>query len=359
MAHRILVVDDDTTAREAMVGYVSDLGHSVIGQASNGYEAIEILKTRSPTLVLLDIVMPELDGFATLSSIKSLRNETKVVMMTSRAGDIDSVRQTLKMGASDFLIKPVTPERLAECIKKIPEPWETLARELGKLCCVGYKPTFDERRIMATGRMGYLLYPTCHLAIQFFRDKLDPESNMVILVIQRGLAMYGARQDGGDTFRKFEQEKLAPWKRVIVEAQKSYQRFWAPALKTRMLPRVIPVMTVTQKEPTPVFMDPEEITSMVDEPLVEIDEAAADEPEPELLGSAGKAVEWSRVAAKICVSLNKIEARHPQLVSRTAARATKEPETPESKTKIDTREVKIVPEHLRAEEQTRMTFGEE
>lgn len=358
MAHRILIVDDDTTTRGAVVNYVSDLGHSVVGQASNGYEALEILKTRKPTLVLLDIVMPGMDGFATLSSIKSLRKETKVVMMTGVAGDVGTVRQALKMGASDFMIKPVTPERLAECIKKIPEPWETQARELGKLCCVGYTPTFDERRIMATGRMGYLLYPTCHLVIQFFRDKLRPESNMVILVVQKGLAMYGARQGGGEPLGGFGKEKLAPWKQVIAEAQKSYQRFWAPALKARMLPRVIPVMTVTQKEPVPVFMDPGEITAMVDEPLVEIDEAAADEPEPELLGGAGKAVEWSRIAAKICISLNKVESRHPQLVSPTAARGTKEPETPESKTKIDTRKVKIVPEHLRSEEQTRMTFGD-
>lgn len=359
MAHRILVVDDDTTTREAVVKDVSDLGHSVVGEAGNGYEALEILKTRSPTLVLLDIVMPGMDGFATLASIKSLRKETRVVMMTSRAGDIDSVRQTLKMGASDFLIKPVTRERLAACINKIPEPWETLARELGKLCCVGYKPTFEERRIMATGRMGYLLYPSCHLAVQFFRDKLCPENNMVILVIQRGLAMYGAPQEGQDTFARFQLEKVEPWEQVVVEAQRSYQRFWAPALKTRLLPRVIPIMTVTPKEPTPVFMDPNEITAMVDEPLVEIDEAAADDPEPEPLGGAGKAVEWSRVAAKICISLNKVEARHPQLVSPAAARTKQATETPEATKKIDTRKVKIVPDHLRGEEQTRMTFGDE
>ena len=356
MAHAILIVDDDSTTRASLADMISNIGHSVVDQVKDGYQALEAIRLRKPSIVLLDVVMPGMDGLAVLARIRRMRPDTKVVMMTGLASDIATVRQCLKMGATDFFVKPITEERLRDCILKIPELWMTKVRELGKLCCVGYTPTFDERRVMAQGRMGYLLYPTCHLAMQFFRDKLRPDVNMVILVIQKGLAMYGSRQAGPEPYDAMAYKEKPPWQRVVVEAQKSYHHFWLPALRDRLLPRVIPCMVAERSDQPPAFISPEEILTMIDEPLPSIGEPPEGAPvDAQLIGDPGKAAEWSKLAAKMCIALNKVEARHPQLVSNVKPPPA-EKKDPESKAKIDTRPVKIVPDHLRSDEQSRMNL---
>lgn len=359
MAHDVLIVDDDAEVRAALAEVISAMGHSVVGQAEDGYKALEAIRLRSPSVVLLDIVMPGVDGITVLARTRRIRPDCKIVMMTDAVSDPNAVRQCLKMGAAAFFVKPITEERLRECIQGIPEPSITKARELGRLCCVGYTPSFEERRVMMLGRMGYLLYPTCHLAIQFFRDKLHAESNMVILVIRRGLAMYGSRPASTDRLELPTLGEQPPWQRVVGEAQKSYHQFWLPALRNRLLPRVIPCMVCDQSDEPPVFLEPEEVVAMVDEPLPEIGdppEGAPEEAEP--LGDPGKAMQWGKLAAKMCVALNKVEARYPRLTSAAKAPAAEKKE-PEAKSKIDTRPVKIVPDHLRDVEQSRMNVRDE
>ena len=232
----------------------------------------------------------------------------------------------------------------------------TKIRQLGKLCCVGYTPSFDERRVMAKSRMGYLLYPTCHLAMQFFHDKLCPDTNMVILVIKKGLAMYGNQPMNPGMYDSIDQGDPKPWQSVIANAQKSYHHYWLPALRERLLPRVIPCMVSEGADRPPAFISPDEILSFVDEPLPSIGEPPEGAPEnAELIGDPGKAVEWSKLAAKICIALNKVEARHPKLISKTIS-SPDENKGSESKKKIDTRPVKIVPEHLRGADQSRMNW---
>ncbi len=358
MAHKVLVVDDDSTNRNLVCSLVSSLGHSVVGQADDGYRGLDSFRGRNPTIVLLDIVMPGLDGLAVLSQIQAAGRRAKVVMMTGAAGDTSTVRQCLEMGAVDFLIKPITKDRLEACLCRIPEPWEEQSKELGKVCCVGYNPCAEERQIVTSSRMGYLLYPTCHLAIQFFRDKLRPDSNMVILIVQEGLSMYASRDQRQAPALYEKKTGLDPWKKVIAEAQKTYMRFWGAAIKHKLLPPVVPCMVQSRGSSVPTFMDPSDVLSFVDDPEM-IEQIMGDgDMNIEPLGDPGKAVEWNKVAEKMRVRLSTIETKQPQLLKPSNMSAKQEPEIKRQRV-IDTRPVKIVPDSLRQSLDSRMTIRKE
>jgi class 3 adenylate cyclase len=105
----ILVVDDNRVNRLLLGRALEQLGHTV-AFAENGRDALESLRQRPVDLVLLDIEMPEMDGYQTLSALASdprLR-DLPVVMMSS-VEEVDSVARCIEMGAEDYLFKPVNP----------------------------------------------------------------------------------------------------------------------------------------------------------------------------------------------------------------------------------------------------------
>lgn len=103
----ILVVDDNKPNRELMATLISRMGHEVISKA-NGREALEALDTHTFDLILLDIMMPEVDGYEVLQTMrdKNLLPHTPVVVV-SALSEIDSVVKCLELGAEDYLYKPI------------------------------------------------------------------------------------------------------------------------------------------------------------------------------------------------------------------------------------------------------------
>jgi adenylate cyclase len=108
-AGSLLVVDDNRVNRLLLGRALEQLGHSV-AFAENGREALEALRKRRADLVLLDVEMPEMDGYQTLAALAAdpqLR-DIPVVMMSS-VEEVDSVARCIEMGAEDYLFKPVNP----------------------------------------------------------------------------------------------------------------------------------------------------------------------------------------------------------------------------------------------------------
>ena len=113
----LLVVDDNRVNRLLLGRALEQLGHRVTF-AENGREALETLRQRRVDLVLLDIEMPEMDGYQVLAAMSSdpkLR-EVPVVMMSS-VEEVDSVARCIEMGAEDYLFKPVNPVLLKARIR--------------------------------------------------------------------------------------------------------------------------------------------------------------------------------------------------------------------------------------------------
>jgi two-component system nitrogen regulation response regulator NtrX len=111
----ILIVDDEEAIRKSLDGILRDEGYETV-TASSGREALELLAETQPSLALLDIAMPDLDGIETLKRFKEQRPEMQVVMITGH-GTIETAVETTKMGAYDFLQKPLSLERVSLVVK--------------------------------------------------------------------------------------------------------------------------------------------------------------------------------------------------------------------------------------------------
>ncbi len=113
---RILVVDDEPRMRRFMHMNLDLEGYHVI-EASNGLEAITRVREDLPALVLLDVMMPEMDGFEALRMIREISN-VPVIMLTVKSDEEDKVRG-LELGADDYVTKPFGPREMASRIKAV------------------------------------------------------------------------------------------------------------------------------------------------------------------------------------------------------------------------------------------------
>ncbi|MEK6742488.1 MAG: sigma-54 dependent transcriptional regulator [Nitrospirota bacterium] len=111
----ILIVDDEESIRKSLKDILGDEGYEVVTAAS-GREALDVLAEAQPSLALLDIAMPDMDGIETLRRFKETRPEMQVIMITGH-GTIETAVQTTKMGAYDFIQKPLSLERISLSVK--------------------------------------------------------------------------------------------------------------------------------------------------------------------------------------------------------------------------------------------------
>jgi sigma-B regulation protein RsbU (phosphoserine phosphatase) len=112
MKARLLIIDDEAMVRDSMEAYLEDSGYSVVA-VDSGRAGLEILETQSIDLILCDLRMPNLDGLQVLQSVKQ-RSDNIPVIVVSGAGVMDDVVQALRLGASDYLVKPIIDMAMLE-----------------------------------------------------------------------------------------------------------------------------------------------------------------------------------------------------------------------------------------------------
>ncbi len=108
--HTVLVVDDEDYIRSTIAGILKD-EHYEVRLAKDGFEALELMKSFDPQIVLLDIWLPQMDGIEVLKRIKEQYSDT-IVIMISGHGTIDTAVKTIKLGAYDFIEKPLSADKL-------------------------------------------------------------------------------------------------------------------------------------------------------------------------------------------------------------------------------------------------------
>lgn len=119
MSIRVLIVDDHQVVRKGLVFFFrtqKDL--EIVGEAANGKEAIILANSLKPDIILMDLVMPEMDGIEATKLIKQQHPEIKIMMLTSFS-DQDHVIPALEAGASGFQLKDIQPDELVTSLKKI------------------------------------------------------------------------------------------------------------------------------------------------------------------------------------------------------------------------------------------------
>ncbi|WP_159881892.1 response regulator [Paenibacillus puerhi] len=115
---RVLIVDDAAFMRAIIGSMMKDLGHEVVGEAANGLEALQKYALLKPDLVTLDITMPEMDGVEALRNIM-MQDSSAKVLMCSAMGQQGMVIEAIKLGAKDFLVKPVQKERMHSTLQRL------------------------------------------------------------------------------------------------------------------------------------------------------------------------------------------------------------------------------------------------
>ncbi len=116
---KVLIVDDHQVVRQGLRTFLELLEDiSVIGEAEDGKQAVEMVGTLKPDVVLMDIVMPRMDGITATQQVCALGLSTKVIALTSFSED-DKVFPAIQAGAASYLLKDVSPDDLAEAIRAV------------------------------------------------------------------------------------------------------------------------------------------------------------------------------------------------------------------------------------------------
>ncbi len=114
---RVLVVDDHAVVREGLRSFL-DLqdGIAVAGEAADGAEAVDLAQSLSPDVVLMDLVMPRLDGLSAMRRLRAAAPATRVIVLTSFL-DEDKLMPALRAGAAGYLLKNAAPQEVARAVR--------------------------------------------------------------------------------------------------------------------------------------------------------------------------------------------------------------------------------------------------
>ena len=113
---RILVVDDEPMVREVLVGYLERDGYSV-DEATDGQQALDLAAANKPDLILLDVMLPGVDGFAVLTRIRQT-SSVPVILLTARSDEPDRI-VGLELGADDYVVKPFSPREVMARVRSV------------------------------------------------------------------------------------------------------------------------------------------------------------------------------------------------------------------------------------------------
>lgn len=117
MAKKVLLCDVSLGLRKITRNMLEEYGYTIAGEAENGIQAVEKYNETKPDVVLMDVLMPEIDGIEALKQIKKSDKGAKVIMLSSVCKE-SLVTEAIQAGAKDFIVKPVVTERLLASIEK-------------------------------------------------------------------------------------------------------------------------------------------------------------------------------------------------------------------------------------------------
>jgi NarL family two-component system response regulator LiaR len=149
---KVLIVDDHQVVRQGLRTFLELLEDiSVIGEAEDGTQAVELVRKLMPDVVLMDLVMPDMDGISATQQVLALGLNTKVIALTSFSED-DKVFPAIQAGASSYLLKNVSPDDLVEAIRAVhrgearlhPDITRKLMQQVSKIPAPNHDLTINE-----------------------------------------------------------------------------------------------------------------------------------------------------------------------------------------------------------------------
>jgi two-component system chemotaxis response regulator CheY len=114
----LLVVDDSSIIRKAIIKYLEKFHLEIVGTANNGNRALDLFKKYQPEVVTLDITMPGLDGLNVLQEMIRIKKSAKIIVITALS-DKETGLRAINLGAKSYLSKPFSQKKLEEIFEKI------------------------------------------------------------------------------------------------------------------------------------------------------------------------------------------------------------------------------------------------
>lgn len=114
---KILIADDSNLMRNVLKDILAQNGFQDVILAKNGLEAVRLYKEHKPDVVTMDVTMPKLSGLDAAKEIKAFDNDAKIIMC-SAMGQSYHVGEAMAVGVNDYIVKPFTPEKVIQSIKK-------------------------------------------------------------------------------------------------------------------------------------------------------------------------------------------------------------------------------------------------
>ena len=131
MQPRVLIVDDHPLTREALATLLAGNDFDVVGQASDGQEAIELAGRLRPQLVLLDLSMPGLDGLSALPGLRAAVPDAEVIVLTA-SGTEDNLLAAIRAGAAGYLLKSEPPDKIVAFLRGVVRGEAALSGEVAR-----------------------------------------------------------------------------------------------------------------------------------------------------------------------------------------------------------------------------------
>jgi DNA-binding NarL/FixJ family response regulator len=127
---RVLAVDDHPVLRQGIAGLIAgQLDMRLVGEASNGREAIQQFRGLHPDVTLMDLQMPEMNGIDAINAIRGEFPEARIIVLTTYAGDVQALR-AMKAGARGYLLKNLLYKELLDTIRAVHAGKKTLSPEI-------------------------------------------------------------------------------------------------------------------------------------------------------------------------------------------------------------------------------------
>jgi len=199
---RVFSVDDHALLREGIAAIVnSQPDMSLVAQAANGFEAIQLFRMHKPDVTLMDLRLPDMSGIDALIAIKAEFPEARVIMLTTFEGDVD-IQRALEAGARGYLLKSMPPGSLADGIRQVYAGKKRIPPEVAAHLAEHYgDDTLTEREIEVLGHVAggnrnrdiaialFISEETVKVHIKHIMQKLgaSDRTQAVAIAISRGI----------------------------------------------------------------------------------------------------------------------------------------------------------------------------
>lgn len=220
---RLLIVDDELKIREVVKEY-SILNGYEIDEANDGMEALEMVKNNDYDCIILDIMMPRLDGFSACKQIKAIKN-IPIIMLSARQEEYDKLFG-FELGVDDYVVKPFSPKELMARIKVVIDRQNKNANVGNKLIIKGLEIDFDGRSVSVDGNKANLTPKEIDLLFYMVKNKNIALSREKLLEEVWKNDYFGEDRTV-DTHIKMLRHNLGPYRDYIVTVRGMGYKFEA------------------------------------------------------------------------------------------------------------------------------------